>query len=642
MIVTGAFGQWAYDYSQSPMEAKIWGNVAVSDTVPSYNFYDAQATDGDLNARIYVDASDVGSGTEDIDFSVYQQVAGAELRTVFSDADQGIYLYPLGEAANPVSITTGGAVTVPDSLSVYESLWLNKGAQDYLFTSSGVSANSALAIQGLTSGGANYQFYAADDPAGADNFIQIFSEGQPGQTLNTEYLRAGWDFSEGVYVIGTNSENTGTQYPLRLNASGLTDNQLYLATGGQNIMGHNASIDVLSEAKLQVHGLNVAASISSTRWSANGFGSSYIFGKSRNATVGGYTIVENNDVLGAINFIGDDGADLNTVGAVIVSRIDGTPASNRIPAEIEFHTALGGADNDVALSAKLHKDAMLDLYGGTISILAGAEQSLKTRTSTENKYMRFGMPMHTTDTPNIASIIYAEALTAANNVYIGGGDAAMNAATNVYVYTGADQTTTTGSLKATFAGGANGLITLSGGTGGVRLDNTLGIGAAPDANRTIITDRTFTATATAYSMLLSDQITGNAGSNIYGLGITGTVALAGSGVHANVTDVFLDGKALGADTGADITNLSTLYIADAPSYAGTVTNGPYSIFVDAGDVRIDDTLRVASSGGFIAPTQTPSSATDTGTTGQIAWDADFIYVCIATNSWKRAAIAAGW
>jgi hypothetical protein len=38
-------------------------------------------------------------------------------------------------------------------------------------------------------------------------------------------------------------------------------------------------------------------------------------------------------------------------------------------------------------------------------------------------------------------------------------------------------------------------------------------------------------------------------------------------------------------------------------------------------------------------THTPSSAADTGTTGQIAWDASFIYICTATNTWKRVAIA---
>lgn len=42
---------------------------------------------------------------------------------------------------------------------------------------------------------------------------------------------------------------------------------------------------------------------------------------------------------------------------------------------------------------------------------------------------------------------------------------------------------------------------------------------------------------------------------------------------------------------------------------------------------------------FLSATHTPSSASDTGITGQIAWDSGFIYICIATNTWKRVAIA---
>jgi len=34
----------------------------------------------------------------------------------------------------------------------------------------------------------------------------------------------------------------------------------------------------------------------------------------------------------------------------------------------------------------------------------------------------------------------------------------------------------------------------------------------------------------------------------------------------------------------------------------------------------------------------PASATATGTRGEISWDADFMYVCIATNTWKRSAL----
>ena len=37
--------------------------------------------------------------------------------------------------------------------------------------------------------------------------------------------------------------------------------------------------------------------------------------------------------------------------------------------------------------------------------------------------------------------------------------------------------------------------------------------------------------------------------------------------------------------------------------------------------------------------RTPASATATGAAGEICWDASYIYVCTATNTWKRAAIS---
>lgn len=35
----------------------------------------------------------------------------------------------------------------------------------------------------------------------------------------------------------------------------------------------------------------------------------------------------------------------------------------------------------------------------------------------------------------------------------------------------------------------------------------------------------------------------------------------------------------------------------------------------------------------------PASSTATGTAGQVAWDADYFYVCTATDTWKRVALA---
>lgn len=47
-----------------------------------------------------------------------------------------------------------------------------------------------------------------------------------------------------------------------------------------------------------------------------------------------------------------------------------------------------------------------------------------------------------------------------------------------------------------------------------------------------------------------------------------------------------------------------------------------------------------SGGDVIAPTKTPATANATGTAGQIAYDAAYIYICTATDTWERAAIAA--
>jgi hypothetical protein len=41
---------------------------------------------------------------------------------------------------------------------------------------------------------------------------------------------------------------------------------------------------------------------------------------------------------------------------------------------------------------------------------------------------------------------------------------------------------------------------------------------------------------------------------------------------------------------------------------------------------------------LVIPGETPNSANAAGTRGQIAWDDSYIYICTATNTWKRAAI----
>jgi Repeat of unknown function (DUF5907) len=81
----------------------------------------------------------------------------------------------------------------------------------------------------------------------------------------------------------------------------------------------------------------------------------------------------------------------------------------------------------------------------------------------------------------------------------------------------------------------------------------------------------------------------------------------------------------------------------------TGVTGPGITFGDTGDtnmyrsaaneLKTDDAFVIGSNRLNIATAKTPSSATDIGTTGDIAWDASYVYVCVATNTWKRTALS---
>jgi hypothetical protein len=47
---------------------------------------------------------------------------------------------------------------------------------------------------------------------------------------------------------------------------------------------------------------------------------------------------------------------------------------------------------------------------------------------------------------------------------------------------------------------------------------------------------------------------------------------------------------------------------------------------------------ITARGNLALKTKTPASATAAGIAGTICWDAEWIYICVATNTWKRVAI----
>ena len=86
--------------------------------------------------------------------------------------------------------------------------------------------------------------------------------------------------------------------------------------------------------------------------------------------------------------------------------------------------------------------------------------------------------------------------------------------------------------------------------------------------------------------------------------------------------------------------LSTLEVTGNASIGGTLTLGSTSISgsgITTGTILSTGTI----AGAFLAadPANAPASAGAAGVTGSIVTDTNYIYVCIATNMWKRVAIA---
>ena len=71
------------------------------------------------------------------------------------------------------------------------------------------------------------------------------------------------------------------------------------------------------------------------------------FVKSRNATIGGNTIVQADDTLGSIVWAASDGTDLVSHAAKIDARVDGTPGTNDTPGRLGFFTTADGSQSAV-------------------------------------------------------------------------------------------------------------------------------------------------------------------------------------------------------------------------------------------------------------------------------------------------------
>jgi len=88
---------------------------------------------------------------------------------------------------------------------------------------------------------------------------------------------------------------------------------------------------------------------------------------------------------------------------------------------------------------------------------------------------------------------------------------------------------------------------------------------------------------------------------------------------------------LGYAAGINELTSDNLYISNTNTATPLIKGKFDSAGGNLGSVRIYGDLQLT--------TKTPATAASTGTTGTITWDADYIYICTATDTWKRVAIS---
>ena len=178
-------------------------------------------------------------------------------------------------------------------------------------------------------------------------------------TTSTDGLLIGYDGSNDVLI--NNQEATA----LKVNVNG--SERARITSDGKLLVGTSSSLPTQfgGNARLQVATTDIYG-LAQTQFANTATESALILAKSRGASVGTHTVVQNNDALGGVFFEGSDGTGFIRA-AGITTFVDGTPGTNDMPGRLVFSTTADGASSP---TERMRVDSAGRILGNNISIFA--------------------------------------------------------------------------------------------------------------------------------------------------------------------------------------------------------------------------------------------------------------------------------
>ena len=225
----------------------------------------------------------------------------------------------------------------------------------------------------------------------------------------------------------TSGANNSGVITFHTDNAGTSAERLRIDSSGRLLLGHNASIEKHRHVQLVGTGADESAYLAA-RFSNDANCPRFETLKSRSGTPGSNTIVQQNDEVGAIEFLADDGVEYNNQVAGIKAWIDAAPGANDTPGRLCFYTTSDGA---MAQTERMRIDRHGRMYLGTTTTGDSGADDLTIATSGGT-----GITIRSGDTSN-GSIYFSDGTSGApqyagfiqyahgsdNKMYFGAGSA---------------------------------------------------------------------------------------------------------------------------------------------------------------------------------------------------------------------------